>query len=209
MKVLNLYAGLGGNRKLWGGDIEVTAVEIDPKVAAVYSDFFPEDKVIVGDAHEYLLQNFKDFDFFWTSPPCPSHSQFRFMCGVKAWGQEALYPDMRLYEEIIFLKYYCADQKWVVENVVSYYDPLIRPQTCSRHYFWSNFLIPDKGGFQRLNIKASKVKDLEKIHGFDLSKYKDLGDKLKNLRNCVEPELGRYVLDCAFKLKQEVLACTN
>ena len=29
MKVLNLYCGIGGNRKLWE-DVEVTAVELDP-----------------------------------------------------------------------------------------------------------------------------------------------------------------------------------
>lgn len=27
MKILNLYAGIGGNRKLWGDDHEVTVVE--------------------------------------------------------------------------------------------------------------------------------------------------------------------------------------
>lgn len=26
IKILNLYAGIGGNRKLWDGDIEVTAI---------------------------------------------------------------------------------------------------------------------------------------------------------------------------------------
>ena len=40
MKVLNLYAGIGGNRKLWT-DVEVTAVEIDPKRAEIYKHYFP------------------------------------------------------------------------------------------------------------------------------------------------------------------------
>lgn len=68
MKVLNLYAGIGGNRKLWT-DVEVTAVELDKKVAQVYKDNFPKDEVIVEDAHEFLLKNYKEFDFIWSSPP--------------------------------------------------------------------------------------------------------------------------------------------
>lgn len=75
MKILNLYAGLGGNRKLWGNDHEVTAVELDPEVARIYQSNFPNDTVIVGDAHDYLLKNFESFDFIWASPPCPSHSK--------------------------------------------------------------------------------------------------------------------------------------
>jgi len=48
MKVLNLYAGIGGNRKLWE-DVEVTAVEWDEETDKVYQDYFPDDKMIVGD----------------------------------------------------------------------------------------------------------------------------------------------------------------
>ena len=32
--------------------------------------------------------------------------------------------------------------KWVIENVISYYDPLIKPTKSNNHYFWSNFDIP-------------------------------------------------------------------
>lgn len=35
MKILNLYAGIGGNRKLWGDDHEITAVEIESKIASI------------------------------------------------------------------------------------------------------------------------------------------------------------------------------
>lgn len=78
MKVLNLYAGIGGNRKLWGDNYDITAVEIDADIAKIYSDFYPNDTVIVADAHQYLLDNFQEFDFIWSSPPCPSHSRARF-----------------------------------------------------------------------------------------------------------------------------------
>ena len=43
IKILNLYAGIGGNRKFWDGDTEITAVEIEPKIAKIYQDFFPKD----------------------------------------------------------------------------------------------------------------------------------------------------------------------
>jgi len=38
MKVLNLYACLGGNRLKWT-DCEVTAVELDPELARMYQEF--------------------------------------------------------------------------------------------------------------------------------------------------------------------------
>lgn len=43
MKVLNLYAGVGGNRKLWPEWVKVTAVEYDPQIAVAYADMHPED----------------------------------------------------------------------------------------------------------------------------------------------------------------------
>ena len=39
MEVLNLYAGVGGNRKLWTG-CNVTAVELNPKIANVYKRLY-------------------------------------------------------------------------------------------------------------------------------------------------------------------------
>ncbi len=66
MKILNCYANIGGNRKNWtphGAEHEITAVEIDPKIAAIYKDFWPNDEVVIGDAHQYLLDHYKEFDF--------------------------------------------------------------------------------------------------------------------------------------------------
>jgi len=60
MKILNLYAGIGGNRKLWGDEHEITAVEMEEDIAAAYRHFFPKDKVIVGDAHQYLMDHIRD-----------------------------------------------------------------------------------------------------------------------------------------------------
>ena len=106
MKILNLYACLGGNRYKWNevkNDIEVTAVELDEELAKLYKERFPNDKVIVADAHQYLLHNYKKFDFIWSSPPCPSHSKSRF---ARHKSTIPMYPDMSLYQQILLLKHY-------------------------------------------------------------------------------------------------------
>ncbi len=194
-KILNLYAGIGGNRKLWDGDIEVTAVEINPKIAKIYQDFFPNDKVIVTDAHQFLLEHYDEFDFIWSSPPCPTHSQVRYRLGVLNGKAKPVYPDMKLYEEIIFLKHHFKG-KWVVENTEPYYEPLIKPQICGRHRFWSNFLITkieEKGSGV---TRWGSVKDKQRVKGFDLDKYNGI-NKVKILRKCVNPETGLHILSCA------------
>lgn len=122
VRILNLYAGLGGNRKLWGDGYEVTAVENDPEIARAYKDTFPNDTVVVGDAHAYLLEHFAEFDIIWSSPPCQTHSSMRYNLAVRFRGTKPAFPDMTLYEEIVFLKYH-ATGLWVVENVKPYYPP--------------------------------------------------------------------------------------
>lgn len=194
MKILNLYAGIGGNRKLWGDEHEVTAVEYDPIIAQIYQDHFPNDKVVVADAHQYLLEHYKEFDLIWSSPPCQTHSSIRFNLQVRLRGAEEKYPDMKLYEEIVFLQHHAKDILWVVENVRPYYGVLIEPTTTlQRHPFWSNFPIEFKE-FKSDVIRSAQIPDLEKIFGYDLSKYR-LKNKRQVLRNCVKPELGKYVLD--------------
>ena len=193
MKVLNLYAGIGGNRKLWK-DVEVTAIENNEDIAWVYKGNFPGDTVIVDDAHEYLLEHYKEFDFIWSSPPCQSHSSFRHNICVKFRGTKPVYPDMSLYQEILFLKHHFKG-KWVVENVKPYYEPLISGQLIQRHLFWSNFPI-DNIEFKKDKIRTAQIPDLQKLHGFDLSGHK-LKNKRQVLRNCVLPELGKHVFDCA------------
>lgn len=198
IRVLNLYAGIGGNRRLWEG-CEVTAVEIDPDIARVYQDFFPEDRVVVADAHSYLLEHYSEFDFIWSSPPCPSHSDWK-RVWVDAGFQKAVYPEMDLYQEIIFLQHFFAG-RWVVENVVSYYDPLIKPKLSGGHYFWSNFYISEITLEKRGQREDRHY--LAKRKGFELAEY--VKNKRQLLRNCVEPELGLHIFRCAFKVRQEVL----
>lgn len=193
MKVLNLYAGIGGNRKLWK-DCEVTAVELNTEVAEIYKYFFPDDNVIVGDAHEYLRLHFREFDFIWASPPCPTHSVLQM---TRYYDEKLKYPDMSLYQEIVWLQTFFKGN-WVIENVKPYYKPFIQPSFClGRHYFWSNKLFFD------INISDGRIgkkwhkyteEDWSKIHGFDLSKIK-IANKRQILRNCVYPEIGEYIFN--------------
>jgi DNA (cytosine-5)-methyltransferase 1 len=204
IKILNLYAGIGGNRKLWDGDIEVTAVELDSQIAKIYQDFFPKDKVVIGDAHKYLLEHYKEFDFIWSSPPCPTHS----ICNKYLNAQGCIrYPDMALYQEIIFLQHFFKG-KYCVENVKSYYRPLIDPQEMDRHYYWANFVIPKfelKRTFNYTNGRECSrrtpkehIKDLQDFLGIDC-------DNVKMLHNCVHPKLGLHIFNSAFNLKQTTL----
>lgn len=212
IKILNLYAGIGGNRKLWPNDeIEVTAVENVPEIAKIYKYFFPQDEVIVTDAHKYLLEHYKEFNFIWSSPPCLSHSGTNHFLNPQG---VIRYPDMNLYQEIIFLKHFFKGS-WVVENVISYYEPLIKPYVADRHYFWSNFYISNWKSNIKISIRNARastrrdkktfLRSLQDYHGFNLSKIKFKGDKSKLLANCVKPELGAHVFKCAFKEKQKTL----
>ena len=195
-RVLNLYACLGGNRYKWT-DCEVTAVELDPELARMYQDRFPNDKVVIADAHQYLLDHYKEFDFIWSSPPCPTHSKSRFW----AYGKTMpVYPDMKLYEEIIFLQHHSLEnQKWVVENVNGYYEPLIPADKRGRHLFWSNFKLPnidkkDITGKMNFDSKHEPFKKFHEIENFD---YKGEQNKLKILRNLVDYEVGLAIFNTA------------
>ena len=200
-RILNLYAGLGGNRKLWSGNIKVTAVEIDPEVAKIYQKYFPEDTVIVGDAHEYLLKHMEEFDFIWASPPCPSHSKMNtLMYGFKDNKRKKFeYPDMKLYQEIILLDKWFKG-KYVIENVIPYYDPLIPAQEIDRHLFWANFKIGKFEPSQKKTIKGSDATVVSEFYGFDISEYKGKQRKDRIARNCVHPETGKFILDRALNI---------
>lgn len=196
MKILNLYAGIGGNRKLWDmavGGHDITAVEIVPEVAKIYKDLYPNDTVIVGDAHEYLRAHFREFDFIWSSPPCPTHSVLQ-MC--RYYDESLKYPDMTLYQEIIWLKTFFKGQ-FVIENVKPYYEPLIRPDfVIGRHYYWSSgFVLSQENNEDSYDNIRNDVKAMEKAYGFDLTKYKGTTDLRKCLRNAVDPQDGLYIFE--------------
>lgn len=205
MKVLNLYAGIGGNRAQWNDDwYEVTAVEYDPQIAAIYAAHFPNDEVVVGDAHEYLRMNFEKFDFIWTSPPCQTHSKFRrnmtYLHPGRPQYDRPEYPKMELYEEIVFLMHN-FDGLWSVENVVPYYEPLIEPTfKIERHLYWANFDVVPETFVQPKGVwggKGSNYANMAAHYGLDVRGHKYDGDKMLLYRNCVNPSEGAYILDAA------------
>ena len=200
MKILNLYACLGGNRYKWDEvtDVQVTAVELDPEAARLYQERFPNDTVIIEDAHQYLLDHYKEFDFIWSSPSCPTHSRFNLSMKTV---QKMRYPDMKLYEEIIFLDTF-FDGKYCVENVIPFYEPLITAHKRGRHLYWTNFNLPNSIN-ERKNPQLSRglskyiVDRLSKYHDYDFRKYKGKQDIRKMSRNLVDYEAGKTILETA------------
>lgn len=199
MKVLNLYAGLGGNRKYWD-NCDVVAVESNKQIAEIYRRHYPDDQVIIGDAHEYLRVNYAEFDFIWSSPPCPTHSKM-----AKATRHKnRKYPDMRLYEEILFLQHFFGGL-WVVENVTPFYVTLIEPsQKVGRHLFWSNFAfeaqdVPRPKNFiNQANLAGKKaLQDWLGIHYEENIYYHGNHCPAQILRNCVHPDIGKQIFNAA------------
>lgn len=201
LKILNLFAGLGGNRKFWddvarekGINIEVTAVEFDPEIAKAYTKRYPNDNVIVGDAWDYVAKNYLDFDFIWASPPCQSHSRLNF-CNNSRNEATRVLPDFRLYELISYLKTFCK-RAFVVENVVPYYEPLIKPTAeIGRHYFWSSFALDgiNTPAFRVIkHVKNADFKD------FSLDEFK-IKNKRQSIRNEVDYEIGKKIFERFFE----------
>ena len=206
-KILNLYACLGGNRYKWdevANNLEITAVELDPEAARLYKERFPQDEVIIADAHQYLLDHYKEFDFIWSSPPCPSHIRVR----ISQKNRETfipLYPDLKLYEEILFLDNY-FEGKYLVENVIPYYEPLIPAQKRGRHLFWANFILPNDIGERKIfknMIETGNIKELSEFHEYDFTKYKGEQRINKMARNLVDFEAGKTILQTALNIYEK------
>jgi DNA (cytosine-5)-methyltransferase 1 len=210
MKILNLYACLGGNRYLWNevkDDIEVTAVELDEELAKLYQERFPNDKVIIADAHQYLLDHYKEYDFIWSSPPCPTHSRAR------GWNTKVKtkYPDMKLYEEIILLETVAKGKnprfkgKYVVENVIPYYQPLLPAQTRSRHLYWTNFKLPNTLSNRKsppIGQGKNELDTFSNFHDYDFRKYKGKQALNKIARNLVDYEAGKTILEAVLGINK-------
>jgi len=207
-KILNLYACLGGNRYKWdepliqkfGNEYEITAIELDPELARLYKERFPNDIVIITDAHQYLLEHYKEFDFIWSSPPCPTHSRIQTSLKDRELFKP-YYPDMKLYEEIIFLKQF-FNGKYSVENVIPYYDLLIPGHKRDRHIYWTNFNLPNILSNRSENIGGlNEHKRLEAFHDYKcragIAGYRDV------LRNLVDYEAGKTILQTVLKIQTQ------
>lgn len=193
IKILNLYSGIGGNRKLWK-NVEVTAIENNEEIAKIYKDNFSNDNVIVTDAHQFLLEHIQEFDFIWSSPPCPTHSELQKMSMYRK-IVPLKYPDLKLYQEIVLLRYFAKKQaRWVVENVNPYYKPWIVPSVqLGRHSFWTNFQIR-KIGFKDNEKPVNTISNNDIRYKFDLKNYK-IKKKDQILANLVNPEIGLYLFN--------------
>ena len=205
LKILNLYACLGGNRYKWGDEHDITAVEWDEELARLYQERFPNDTVIVADAHQYLLDHYKEFDFIWSSPPCPSHSRARYWNSSNYDTKtKPIYPDMKLYQEILFLEHYYKG-KYVVENVTPYYEPLIQAKKRGRHLYWTNFNLPSDLGDRRFAFFSAKneVDGLCKFHDYNFRQYKGTQPMTKIARNLVDYEAGKTILDTVLGIRRK------
>lgn len=209
-RVLNLYACLGGNRYKWDEvaeqaniNIKVTSIELDPELGKLYKERFPNDELIITDAHQYLLENYQSFDFIWTSPPCPTHSRARFW-GFGANGKNPVYPDMKLYQEIIFLQHH-FDGKFVVENVIPYYEPMLKPIKRGRHLYWTNFRLPNVLSERKIKMgyEKNEIKALSKFHEFDFNLYNGHQRTNKIARNLVDFEAGKTIFETALNIQKQ------
>lgn len=205
IRILNGYAGLGGNAKNWDIEkFEITAVEKNEKIADVYKQNNPGHKIIVGDIIKHLLEFHQDYDIIWLSPPCQTHTKM-----VKATRHKLKkLPDMTLYQVIIFLTHFFKGF-WVVENVKPYYDFLIEPTVIlGRHVFWSNFDISffdvkrPKGFINKSNTKGAN--ELKKWLGINYKGniyYEGNHCPAQVLRNCVHPKMGEHILNEIYSKK--------
>jgi len=207
VKILNLYAGIGGNT--WNLDRQkhdITHVEWNEEIAQANRELNPLDKVIIGDAKTFLELNYSDYDYIWASPPCPSHASIR-KAGAKNGQYDAKVPDMDLYGIIIFLDEY-FEGKWTVENVKPFYERLdehekkrqealvkiIPPaQESSRHLFWSSHDIPETL-ITASNLNQANNSEMMEWLGIELNQNFETVEKRKVLRNCVHPEIGEAIL---------------
>jgi len=208
-KILNLYACLGGNRYKWDevhDNLDITAVEWDEELAKLYQERFPNDKVIVADAHQYLLDHYKEFDLIWSSPPCPTHSKVR-MSQKNTDSFKPMFPDMKLYEEILFLEHNFKG-KYCVENVIPFYEPLIYAKKRGRHLYWTNFNLPTNIGERKegkgiISVTGDEVGKLCKFHDYDFTKYKGNQRRDKVARNLVDFNVGKTILETVLGLESQ------
>ncbi len=177
-KVLNLYAGVGGNRELWE-NVEVDAVDNNLERISIYEDNFPKDGVFLKDVNDYLDDvDLNKYHFIWASPPCQTHS---IMMRFQDYNHS---PDLNsLYGLMIDLKQkYDYQGKWAIENVTPRYGLIYGtafpiPVKLGRHYIWANYPIESK------DFPSDDVKNMQK-------------GGIERIR--MNPNIGLYVFKQAF-----------
>jgi len=115
MKALDLFCGLGG----WSDGLvlegfDVTGVEIEPKIAALY-----KHRVIVADVCSLNPEDFRGFDLIVGSPPCRNFSILTTLGSHLKWKTR---PDpegegMRLVNAFLNFIEKANPSFWLMENV--------------------------------------------------------------------------------------------
>jgi DNA (cytosine-5)-methyltransferase 1 len=115
-RALDLFCGAGGaTRGLQRAGFHVTGVDVFPQPSYVGDRFIEAD----ATALPLTLEELREFDFIWASPPCQRHTQLRGLGKAKA-SDVDLIPVTR---ELLRL----SGVPYVIENVVG--APLINPVT--------------------------------------------------------------------------------
>ena len=207
IKLLNLYAGIGGNVHLLDRNkYQIISIEHNIQIAKINQLLHPEDIIITcdglckedeirtecpGNAKYYLRLNYKKFDFIWGSPPCQTHSKMRFTQKSKDF-YEYKYPNVDLYQIITLLQTH-FEGTYIIENVKPYYESWIKPNfILNRHYYWSNkYLHCDK---------LQTPKPFDRMYKPDWIEFLDIPVKQKDiklqwLRNCVHPKEGLQLME--------------
>jgi DNA (cytosine-5)-methyltransferase 1 len=207
IRILNLYAGIGGNARHWrkvakenGLNIIIDHVEINQDLCKELERLFPYDNVFNQDAHKYLeflaLENHLDkYDIIWSSPPCQTHSRMKRINSKKY--HKSSYIDPSLYQQIILLKYN-FNGIYFVENVKPYYGVIFDGIEIGRHVIWSNIDVNDIGFRYNKKLFDLSIEELQKEYGIKLSKniyleYPKGHDPKQVYRNAVHPTLGELI----------------
>jgi hypothetical protein len=150
MKALDLFCGLGGwSDGLAAEGFDVTGVEIEPKIAALY-----KHPVIVADICSLKPIDFKGYDLIVGSPPCRNFSQLALLFGKTRWKEK---PDpegkgMELVNAFLNFVKIAKPKYWCMENVIGLKKYLALTPRCESWFgmtmkrcLWGNFpsfLIP-------------------------------------------------------------------
>lgn len=207
MRILDLYAGLGGTAKgiqsvleKKGVDYEYFAIEIDPNVCAAHKINNPRSTVICADVKDWL-DKITDFDFVWASPPCQTHSILNF--SNKATGKKTNLVDWSLWHVIDHLQR-TENVSYVVENVLIWYnEPFKHNFNLDRHYFWTNLsLLSFEYQKRTKDWGYLSVKGWKEYHQVE---HAITGNKRQQLRNCLHWSIAAGIFEQFLEPKQKQL----
>lgn len=191
-KILNLYSGIGGTIHKLNDYSNITNVDNNKIVLEINKRLHPGSTNILCDAKEYLIKNYRNFDIILASPPCQPNTRLNYTLNSQ---NIVRLPDLSIYEIVLFLEQFHKGL-YMVENVISYFEPLIKPQILDRHFVWSNVKFKNIDMPNKFNLSSSNIKYLENSLGINLGKTKGLGKRKDQiLRNCIHPGLGVQIIE--------------